>query len=227
MYIIVIGCGKVGYYLSKTLLSEGHEVLALEKDASKVERTTEELGSIVVRGDGCEASTLADAGTGRADMVIAVTDEDEDNLVACQVAKHKFHVPRTIARINNPRNEVLFKKLGIDVTVSSTNLILDHIEHELPSHPLVRLSALKGGGLEIVEVKVPADSPVVGKQLRDITLPPDSILSLVISKDGEPRVPTGDTVLHTDDEVVAVTKLELETELRKALTGTEPLEMNT
>ncbi len=224
MYIIVIGCGRVGYYLCKALIGQGHEVLAIERDAQKVERAAEELGSVVIRGDGCEASTLDDAGTGRADMLIAVTNEDEDNLVACQVAKHKFHVSRTIARINNPKNETIFKKLGIDATVSSTNLILDHIEVELPSHPLVRLLTLKAYGLEIVEVKIPEDSPVVAKQLREITLPPDSILTLVVSQEEEPRVPTGDTVLKANDEVVAVTRPEFEAALGKALTGKEPLE---
>src|SRR5688572_23525964 len=110
MYIIVAGGGKVGFYLSKTLIAEGHEVLCIEQDARRAARIGEELGSIVMRGDACEAQTLADAGTERADMFIAVTGDDEDNLVACQVAKAKFNVPRTIARINNPKNEHIFKK---------------------------------------------------------------------------------------------------------------------
>ncbi|MBE0415482.1 MAG: TrkA family potassium uptake protein, partial [Dehalococcoidia bacterium] len=154
MYIIVVGGGKIGFYLTAALLNEGHEVLVLEKDARRCEFICEQLGSVVVHGDGCEARTLAEVGTERADMFIAVTDEDEDNLIACQVAKHKFKVPRTIARINNPKNEKLFKKLGIDVTVSSVNLILEHIEEEVPTHPLIHLLTLKGGGLEIVEVKI-------------------------------------------------------------------------
>ena len=117
MYIIVVGGGEVGYYLSKILLSDGHEVLILEKDAAISEKLTEELGSIVFRGDGCEAATLDGVGTARADMLVAVTGDDEDNLVACQVAKHKFNVPHTIARIKNPRNETIFKILGINATV--------------------------------------------------------------------------------------------------------------
>jgi len=146
-----------------------------------------------------------------------VTDEDEDNLVACQVAKHKFKVPRTIARINNPKNETLFKKLGIDVTVSSTNLILEHIEVEVPTHPLVHLLTLKGGALEIVEVKIPPNSSVVGKHIRDITFPPDSVVCLMIGRWGA-QVPTGDTVLEADAQVVAVTRPEAEGALRAALT---------
>ncbi len=219
MYIIVVGGGQVGYYLAKTLVNESYEVLLIEKNAEKCERICEELGSICMRGDGCEAATLAEAGTGRADMVIAVTDEDEDNLVACQVAKRKFNVSRTIARINNPKNEAIFKKLGIDVTVSSTNLILAHIEHELPSHPLIPLLTLKSGGLEVVEVKIPPNSSVVGRRLGDISLPVESIVCMVIGKGKGPQIPTGDTVLGAEDEVVAVTKPESEEELRAALTG--------
>ncbi|GAF70061.1 unnamed protein product [marine sediment metagenome] len=217
MYIIVVGGGKVGYYLTQALLSEGHEVLILEKDAARCGAICEQLGSVVVRGDGCEARTLAEAGTERADMFIAVTDEDEDNLVACQVAKQKFKVPRTIARINNPKNEELFKKLGIDVTVSSTNLILEHIEEEVPTHPLVHLLTLKGGALEIVEVKIPPDSSVVGKRMREIVFPPDSVICLMIGRRGA-QVPTGDTILEADAQVVAVTRPEVEGALRVALT---------
>ena len=121
MYIIVVGGGRVGYYLTKALLEEGHEVLLVEKDAAICESITDELGSVACHGDGCEAATLAEVGTDRSDMLIAVTGDDEDNLVACQVGKHRFNVPRTIARIGNPQNSILFKKLGVDVTVSGTN----------------------------------------------------------------------------------------------------------
>ncbi len=217
MYIIVVGGGKVGYYLTLALLGEGHEVLVLEKDAKRCELIAEQLGSVCVRGDGCEARTLADVGTERADMFIAVTDEDEDNLVACQVAKHKFKVPRTIARINNPKNEALFKKLGIDVTVSSTNLILEHIEEEVPTHPLVHLLTLRGGALEIVEVRIPSNSSVVGKRMKEIVFPPESVICLMIGGRGA-QVPTGDTILEAEAQVIAVTRPEAEGALRAALT---------
>lgn len=219
MYILVVGGGKVGYYLAKQLVSEGHEVLVIEKDAKKCEQIAEELGSIVLRGDGCEASTLADAGTGRADMVIAVTGDDEDNLIVCQVAKRLFHVGRTLARINNPKNETIFRKLGIDFTISSTNVILEHIEHELPSHPLIRLFNLKNVGLDIVEIKIGPDSPVVGKSLREITLPRDCRLALVINRQLGAIIPTGDTVLSPHDEILAVAKPEAEDALRTCLAG--------
>jgi trk system potassium uptake protein TrkA len=218
MYIVVVGGGKVGYYLSVALLSEGHEVLILEKDPEKCGAICEDLGSVVMRGDGCEARTLEDVGTERADLLIAVTDEDEDNLVACQVAKHKFNVPRTIARINNPKNEALFKKLGIDVTISSTNLILEHIEEELPINPLIHLLTLKEGNLELVEVKVPEGSPAVGKKLSEITLPANSMVVMIIGK-GSARVPTDDTVIKPEAQVIAMTQPEVEQQLRVAFTG--------
>ena len=218
MYIIIVGGGNVGYYLAKTLLSEGHEILILERDRQRCNFITEQLGSVCMRGDGCEARTLADAGTERADMLIAVTDGDEDNLVACQVAKHKFSVPRTIARINNPRNEKIFKMLGIGATVSATNLILEHIAEEVPTHPLVHLLTLKGGNLEIVEVKVAADSPVAGKKMKDVPFPPGSVVCLVIGKWGA-SVPTSDTVLEADAQLVAVTKPEAEDALRAIVKG--------
>ena len=217
MYIIVVGGGEVGYHLARILLSDGHEVLILEQDAARCERLCEELGEVVYRGDGCEAATLDYVGTGRADMLVAVTDGDEDNLVACQVAKHKFNVPRTVARIRNPQNEVLFKKLGINVTISSTNVILEHIEEELPTHPLIHLLALEESGIEIVEVKIPSESATIGKAMRELSLPPGTKLALVIREGGKNRIPTLNTVINAGDRIIALTTPESEDALRTAL----------
>ncbi len=217
MYIIIVGGGRVGYYLAKQLVEDGHEVLVIEKDAAKCQQITDELGDIALRGDGCEGTTLEAAGTGRADLFIAVTGDDEDNLVACQVAKNKFDVRRTVARLNNPKNEVIFKKLGIDTTVSSTALILANIEQELPSHPLIPLLTIKGSGLEIVEVKVPPSSAVVGKRLGEVLLPQQCLITLIIDEEGVPRVPTSDTTIRAGDEVVAVTRRESKDALRLVL----------
>jgi trk system potassium uptake protein TrkA len=219
MYIIIIGGGKVGYYLAKALLDEGHEILVVEKDAARTEFICGELGSVCVRGDGCEVATLTEVGTGRADMFIAVTGDDEDNLVACQVAKHKFNVPRTIARISNPKNETIFKTLGIDVTVSSTNIILEHIEEEVPTHPLTHLLDIKDKGLEIVEVKIPPHSTTIGKAVKALKLPKGSVLSLIIRSQKKPIVPTASTVLQAEDQIIAVTTPESEEALRTALRG--------
>ena len=219
MYIIVVGGGKVGYHLTKALLAEGYEILVLERDRRKCETIADELGSVVMEGDGCEVATLAEAGIARADMVIAATGDDEDNMVVCQVAKLKFGVPRTIARINNPKNETIFKKLGIDETVSSTKIIMERIQMEMPSHPLLHLLDIRSYGLEIVEMKIPKDAEAVGKRLKDLELPPHSVIPLIISATRGAIVPTSDTVLEAEDEVMAVTKAEAEDLLRAQFTG--------
>jgi len=219
MYIIVIGVGRLGYYLIKALLDEGHEVLGIEKNATVYETVTDELGSVCIRGDGCEAAILNEAGTGRGDMLIAVTGDDEDNLVACQVAKHKFNVPFTIARIRNPKNETIFKKLGIDATVNSTNIILEYIEQEVPTHPLMHLLTIRDRGMEIVEVKIPPESTTVGKPVKELSLPAESKLSLIIRKHQKPLIPRATTILQAEDQIVAVTTPESEEALRAALRG--------
>ena len=219
MYIIVVGGGRVGYYLIKALLDEGHEVLLIERDANICEAVTDELGSVCLRGDGCEAATLAEVGTDRADMLIAVTGDDEDNLVACQVAKHKFNVPRTIARIRNPKNATLFKTLGVDVTVSSTNIILEHIEERVPTHPLTRLLEVEDSGQEIVEVKIPPESTTIGKAVRKLSLPQGSKLALIIRETGKNRVPTLNTIIQAGDRIIVLTSPESEEALRAALRG--------
>jgi len=219
MYIVIIGGGKVGFYLAKALLNEGHEILVVEKDAGRTDFIRNELGSVCIRGDGCEVTTLTEVGTGRANMFIAVTGDDQDNLVACQVAKHKFNVPQTIARISNPKNETIFKKLGIDVTVSSTNIILEYIEQEVPTHPLTHLLNIGDKGLEIVEVKIPSNSPTIGKTVKELSLPAESILSLIIRRQEKPQVPTAETILQAGDQIIAVTTPETEAALRTVLRG--------
>jgi trk system potassium uptake protein TrkA len=220
MYMIIIGGGKVGFYLAKELLEEGHEVLVIEKDEHSARSVyiAEELGDVVLKGDGCEAATLESAGTGRADMLIAVTGDDEDNLVSCQVAKHRFGVKRTVARLNNPKNESIFRRLGIDVTVSATSAILAQIEQELPTQKLVPIVHLRGSnGLEMVEVTVPPGARVIGKSAGEILLPQGALISLIVDEHGVPRLP-GDSVLQANDEVIAITHVEAEEQLRQALT---------
>jgi trk system potassium uptake protein TrkA len=214
MYIIIGGGGDVGYYLTSNLLSHGHEVLLLEKSAARQQALSEELGQAVLRGDACEARTLEEAGAQRADVIIAVTGEDEDNLVICQVAKQRFHVARTIARLNNPKNENLFQKLGIDVSISPTKAILSLIESELPGPHFVNIMTLKKAGLEIVQLSVPPVSPVIGKELSHINLPRRCTLALIIR--GEESIfPSGDTRVMANDEIYALLTRESEEELRR------------
>jgi trk system potassium uptake protein TrkA len=218
MYIIVIGGGKVGYYLTKQLLSDGHEVLIIEKNKQKVDAISVELGSVVLKGDGSDSQAMLEAGMSRADVVVAVTGDDEDNLVACQMAKKKFGVKRTIARINNPKNEHIFKVLGIDVTVSSTEMLMAQIERDIPMHSFIHLLTMKDIGATFVEEQVPADSPVVGKTVRDLGLPEDCLLPLII-REGRAIVPHTTTVLQAGDQVVASTTLEHEDILDRVFKG--------
>jgi trk system potassium uptake protein len=216
VYIIVVGGGKVGYYLTKTLLNEGHEVLLIERDVSKVETYAERFGSVVLAGDGAEAATLAAAGAARADVVIAVTGEDEDNLVVCQVAKQKFHVGRTIARVNNPKNEQLFRVLGIDVTVSQTNYILNLIEQAIPERAFIHLLSLRHADLAIIEATISEKSPVARRTIDDIELPVDCVIA-AIARGPHLIVPRGSTEILPEDEIIAVTHREQEDELRRLL----------
>jgi len=217
MYIIIVGGGSVGYHLCKALLKEGHEVLVLDKDATKCDNFEDELGSVCVRGDGCEVATLAEAGVSRAEVFIAATDEDEDNLVACQIAKHKFGVPRTIARVNDPKDEEIFRKLGVDCPISVTNLILEHIEEKIPTHPLIHLLTMGEEKIEIVEVKILEGSKSVGKSVKELSLPADSILALLIRNGQRPQVPTADTILEVNDRIIALTTAESEEALQEKL----------
>lgn len=218
MYVIVAGGGKVGYYLARTLLSEEHEVLIVERDRRRADAMAEDLGSVVLRGDACEVSTLDEAGAARADVVVAVTGDDEDNLVICQLAKKKFNAGRVVARINNPKNRRIFNLLGVDAAVSSTELILQQIRHELPGQALVQLFKLRAKDLELVEATLGAGSTVVGRSVVEADFPANSSILLIL-RDGQSILPTGDTVLQSGDEVIAVARTESEPALRQLLAG--------
>src|SRR5690242_21514377 len=139
----------------------------MEKDRARADQIADEIGSIVIAHDGCEGKYLGEAGCGRADIVAAVTGDDEDNLVICQMAKHHFDVPRTIARVNNPRNEELFRHLGVDEIISPTRMALAAIEQDIPVHELLHLARLEGGELELVEAQVGEGSPAIGRRPSD------------------------------------------------------------
>jgi trk system potassium uptake protein TrkA len=216
MYIIVVGGGKVGFYLTKTLLAEGYEVLLIERNAEKVERFQEQFGAVVMAGDGAEAQTLKSAGAARADVVIAVTGEDEDNLVICQIAKQKFHVAKTIARVNNPKNEFLFSMLGIDVTVSQTNHILHLIEQSIPGNAFVHLHSLAHPDLAIVDARIDGGSPVAERAIGEIELPPNCTIA-AIWRGKQLITPSPSTEILPGDDVIAITHRDQEDELRRLL----------
>lgn len=223
MYILIGGGGQVGYYLTRELLKQDHEVLLLDKDPHRVEQLRLELGAAVARGDACEARTLESVGASRADMVIAVTGDDEDNLVICQVAKERFHCDRTIARVNNPANETLFQALGIDTTVSPTSFILHLIEERIPHYNLVPLLTLSRVGLGLVEVTIPPTSPAVNRSIRDLDLPSSVNIALVVR--GEAKIITnGDTILQSEDHIFALTTEDGERILRERILRETPPE---
>ena len=219
MYCIIVGGGNVGYYLTKDLVAAGHEVLLLEKHRARAAQLVEELGDNALQGDGCEVRVMEEVGFGRADVIVAVTGEDEDNLVVCQMAKRKFASPRTIARVNSPLNEPLFAKLGIDTTVSSTRIIFNLIEQEIESDQVVPLAALSKGNLEIVQIALSKQSPVPGKTIRDVKMPTGAHIIAVI-RDNVATLPTPEMPLLVGDTVLALVTAEREGELRGSFGGT-------
>jgi trk system potassium uptake protein TrkA len=203
MYVIIIGGGKVGWNLARELMDKGEEVTLIESDRRRYLVIEQELEHAVQYGDATELWVLERAGIQRADLVIAVTGDDEDNMLVCQVAKEKYLVDRIIARVNNPRNLQHFKMLGIQPAVSATDLILRLIEHEVPRYGLVHLLALEEERLEIIELEVAADAPAAGKAVADQDLP-EGCLIISVLRDGRGFVPKADTVIEAGDEVLLV-----------------------
>lgn len=210
--MIIIGAGKVGWNLARELLDKGNEVTVIENNRDRYLTVEQELEHSVQYGDASELWVLERAGIGDADMVIAVTGDDEDNLLICQMARDKFAIPRVIARCNNPRNRSHFELLGIRPYVSATDLILRLIEHEVPSYGLVHLLDLPDEQLEIIEVLIEEGSPVAGKRVADLDMPRGSLL-ISILRGGRGTVPTGETVLNAGDEVLAVLEQTIEAEV--------------
>ncbi len=221
MFVIVVGGGRIGFYLTKELLAEGHEIVLMEKDPGSAERIRDELGAVVVNRDGCEGTHLAEAGANRATIVAAVTGDDADNLVVCQMAKHHFDVPRTIARVNNPRNEVLFRNLGVDEIISPTRMVLAAIEQDIPVHELLHLANLEGGELELLEAQIAGDSPALGRHPADIALP-DGCTLFVVIRDDKAQPVRPETIFQEGDKVIAISRTECENDLRMQLIGHVP-----
>ena len=216
MYILIAGGGKIGRNLTKTLVRMGHEVTVIENDPARYALLEEDLEHVAQYGDATEVGVLERCGVGRAGIVVAVTGDDEDNVIVCQLARDRYGVTKTIARVNDPRNQEAFDLLGIGPTVCATTSILALIEHELPDHKLVPLLRLRGQDLEIAEVQVDAGGPAVGKLLRDITLP-DGIRLISVMRGSSSEIAVGDTLLEPGDQVLAVLRPGMEGRLREAL----------
>lgn len=222
MYIIVVGGGNVGYGLALELQQlPDYEVTIVELSGSRASALRDELGEMVVHGDGSEIAFLEGVGARRAELLIAVTADDGANLVTAQVARHWFKIPRVITRVNDPRNEALFRKLGVDSIVSASGAVMAQIEATMPEHTLVPLMALESAGLRVVSMRVQAGSTAEGKALRDLTLPTGVLITIVITPDGA-LAPDGSTVLRHGDEIIAVIPREADETLRAMVTGAHP-----
>lgn len=217
MFVVVVGGGKVGVSVTRTLLALQHELVLVEQEQPRYERLEEEFQHRAIHGDGTEIFVLEQAGLGRPpDILVAVTGDDEDNIVICQLAKEKYGVPKVIARVNDPRNEPHFDLLGISPTVSATSMVLALVEHEVPQHELVHLLELRKENLEIVEVEIKQGSAAAGKRVEDLHLPHTARLISVV-REGRAEIAVGSTELHAGDQVLAILEPGSEGDLRSVL----------
>jgi trk system potassium uptake protein len=218
MYVIIAGAGKVGWNLARELQDKGHETTIIESDRRRFLTVEQELEHAIQYGDATELWVLERAGIQRADLVIAVTGDDEDNILICQMARDKYLCERIVARVNNPRNLQWFKLLGIQPAVSATDLILRLIEHEVPEYGLVQLLDLSEDHLEIIEVQVTAEAPAAGARVADVPLPDGSLIISILREAGG-FVPKADTVIEPGDEVLVVLDPGLEEAIKDQFTG--------
>jgi trk system potassium uptake protein len=216
MYVVIMGGGRIGRYIARDMSDKGHEVAVIEWMAGRCEALVSETDILVIEGDACDVRYQEQAHTDRADAFVATTHEDDDNLVACQLAKIEFGVTRAISRVNTPKNVEIFSALGIE-PVSSTRLISELLEQEFSVGELFHLTSLKGGKVSLVEVRIPegprAPEP---KTLEELDLPHQSVI-VAIFRDDETVIPKGDTQILPGDEVVALTTADLEARLSAAL----------
>jgi len=217
MYVVVAGGGKVGANVLRSLIRMKHEATLIEQRPYRFERLEEEFQHQVLLGDATELHVLERAGIARPpDLVLAVTGDDEDNLIICQIAREGYGVAKVIARVNDPRNQEHFDLLGITQTVCATSNIMGLVEHEVPEHDLVHLLELRSENLEIVEVLVEAGSPCAGKKIDKLGLPEGARVISVV-RDGLATIADDDTEIRPGDQVLAILEPGKEDELRRAL----------
>lgn len=219
MFAVIVGGGRGGSYLAQDLQSQGYQVKVVDRRPDVVAKLRQEIDGEVICGDGCSPQILEQVDTAKADLVVAVLHDDEDNLVVCRMAKHHFHVRRVIARVNNPRNQWLYTKAwGVDVAISQVHLTAKVIEEEIGLGELVTLLKLNRGEAALVELFLPETSPCRGKAIRDLNLPADTVIASVI-RGGKLLVPRGDTRLESGDEILAISTVAAEQALKDILVG--------
>jgi trk system potassium uptake protein TrkA len=219
MLAVIIGGGRGGSYLARDLQSQGYKIKVVDRRPDVVAKLRQEIGGDVICGDGSSPQILEQVGVAKADLLVALTHNDEDNLVVCRLAKHHFRVPRVIARVNNPLNEWLYNKAwGVDVAISQTHLTSKVIEEQIGLGELITLLKLNRGAAALVELRLPETSPCQGKAIRDLNLPGETVIVSVI-RGGKLIIPRGDTCLETGDDILAVTTVEAEKTLKELLVG--------
>lgn len=218
MNIIIIGGGRAVYFLCRTFLSKGYTVTIVNRDREGCSWLARQLKATVVHGEGSDPQILEDAGAYTADAVLAVTPNDHDNLVICQLAAHRFRVPRTLSLVNDPDNEEVFQKLGITGAFSTTRIFSSLIEQRTGFEDIVNLFPVGGGKVNVTEIVLKADSPVAGRLLRDVPLPDNSLIASILRGE-EPIVPRGGTTLNPDDHLIVMTLPQNHAQVLKLLTG--------
>jgi trk system potassium uptake protein len=217
VYLLIAGGGKVGANVMRSLLRADHEVTLIEQRRDRFESLEREFEHMVQNGDATEIFVLERAGIARPpDLVLALTGDDEDNMVICQLAREKYGVPKVVARVNDPRNQAHFDLLGITQTVSAVSNVLGLIQHEMPEHELVHLLELRKENLEIVEVQIDKGSPCAGKRVERLSLPEGARL-ISIMREGKAEIAVGSTELQPGDQVLAILEPGKEDELRRVL----------
>src|SRR5918912_601540 len=217
MYVLIAGGGKVGANVARTVSLLGHEVTLIEQRSSRFAQLEEEFEHQVQQGDATELYVLERAGIARSpDIVLALTGDDEDNMVICQLAQEKYRVPKVIARVNDPRNQAHFDLLGISPTICAVSSVMALIEHEVPEHELIHLLELRKENLEIVEVQIDESAPCAGKRVEGIPLP-EGVRLISVMRNGHAEIAVGSTELKPGDQVLAILEPGKEDELRRVL----------
>ena len=216
MFVVIVGAGKVGLNVARSLALLGHDFVLVEQRRTRLDLLRDEMGRHLLAGDGTELWTLEAAGIGEADLVVAVTGDDEDNVVIAQLAKHEYRVPKVVARVNDPRNQRTFDLLDVDATVCAPSLVVSLIQHELPVHQFVPLLSLKREDLEIAEIAVSDDSPVAHLPVGEIPLPPGVLIGAIL-REGTALHPRRDEELRPGDQLLCLLPREMERTLLSSL----------